>query len=91
MAFEANLPGLESANAQDNPPFCDQNTGANCVIPPAGAPFYPFYTTTVRDGTCTWHEGGNFIPGTINHFGGSAKAEYGQLLRVVFPEPGFTT
>ena len=58
------------------------------MVPPDGAAFYPFFTTTVRDGTCTWQEGGNFIPGTINHFGGSAGAEFGQLLRVDFPAPG---
>ncbi len=44
-----------------------------------------------HDRTFTWQEGGNFIPGTINHFGGSARAEYGGLLRVAFPRPGFTT
>ena len=36
IAFETDLPGLESAGAQDNPPFCDLNTGANCVDPPTG-------------------------------------------------------
>jgi hypothetical protein len=34
--------------------------------------------------------GGNFIPGTIDHFGGSAHAEYGPLLFTVYPGPGFT-
>jgi hypothetical protein len=85
-AFETDLPNIESEGAQLNPPFCDLNTGANCVVPPDGAAFYPFFTTTVRDGTCTWQEGGNFIPGTIDHFGGSARAEYGKLLRVDFPD-----
>jgi hypothetical protein len=37
-----------------------------------------------------WQEGGNFIPGTINRFGGSSTKEYGPLLAVTFPEPGFT-
>ena len=87
IAFETDLPNIESAQAQDNPPFCDLDTGANCVVPPDGAPFYPFYTTGIHNGTCTWQEGGNFIPGTIDHFGGSAQAEYGGLLRVVFPVP----
>jgi len=82
------LPNIESQGAQFNPPFCDLNTGANCVVPPDGAAFYPFFTTTVRDGTCTWQEGGNFIPGTIDHFGGSARTEYGKLLRVDFPDVG---
>jgi hypothetical protein len=88
IAFETDLPDLESDVNQDGGTFCNQQTGANCVVPPDGAAFYPFFTTTVRDGTCTWQEGGNFIPGTINHFGGSAGAEFGQLLRVDFPAPG---
>jgi hypothetical protein len=87
IAFETDLPNIESAQAQDNPPLCDLDTGANCVDPPDGAPFYPFFTTRVHDGTCTWQEGGNFIPGTIDHFGGSAHAEYGRLPRVAFPVP----
>ena len=91
VAFETDLPAIEAEGAQDNPPFCDLDTGANCVNPPDGASFYPFYTTAIHNGTCTWQEGGNFIPGTINHFGGSSTTEYGGLLRVVFPEPGFTT
>jgi hypothetical protein len=90
IAFETDLPNLE-AKAQDNPPFCDLNTGANCVDPPNGAQFYPFFTTTNHNGMCTWQEGGNNIPGTINHFGGSSTSEYGGLLRVVFPRPRFTT
>ena len=91
IAFETDLPAIESSVAQFNPPFCDLNTGANCVDPPDGAPFYPFFTTGFHDGLCTWQEGGNFIPGTIDHFGGSAAAEFGSVLRVVFPVPGFTT
>ncbi len=59
--------------------------------PPMGAQFYPFYTTAFSEHGCVWQEGGNFIPGTINHFGGSSTAEYGGLLRVLFAEPGFTT
>ncbi|MGA8340129.1 MAG: hypothetical protein WB761_35680 [Solirubrobacteraceae bacterium] len=87
-AFETDLPDIESN--QDNPPDCNRSTGANCVDPPAGAQFYPFFTTTIRNGTCTWQEGGNSIPGTIDHFGGSAKAEYGNLLSVDYPSPGGT-
>ena len=45
IAFETDLPRIEAADAQDNPPFCDRTTGANCVNPPNGAQFYPFYTT----------------------------------------------
>jgi hypothetical protein len=91
IAFETDLPRIEAPDSQDNPPFCDTTTGANCVNPPNGAQFYPFFTTTVRDRTCTWQEGGNFIPGTFRHFGGSSKAEFGPLLQTLYPEPGSTT
>ena len=80
IAFEADLPRIEASDSQDNPPFCDTTTGANCVNPPNGAAFYPFYSTTNANGTCTWQEGGHFIPGTINDFGGSSTSEYGPLL-----------
>jgi hypothetical protein len=83
IAFEADLPRIE--------PTCDRNTGAGCTNPPAGAQFYPFYTTTFDHGSCTWQEGGKFIPGTINHYGGSSTAEFGHLIRTVYPAPGFTT
>ncbi len=59
--------------------------------PPAGAKFYPFFSTTFRHGECTWQEGGRFIPGTVNNFGGSSTAEFGPLLRTLYPEAGFTT
>jgi hypothetical protein len=90
VAFEADLPRIEADDSQFNPPFCDRTTGAHCVNPPPGAQFYPFYTTTFRGGACNWQQGGNFIPGTINHFGGSSTAEYGPLLQTAYPEPGFT-
>ena len=48
VAFETDLPGIEVQGAQANPPFCDPNTGANCVNPPNGAAFYPFFSTTFR-------------------------------------------
>jgi hypothetical protein len=91
IAFETDLPRIEVADSQDNPPFCDRKTGDNCVNPPRGAAFYPFFTTTQNQGTCTWQEGGNSIKGTINHFGGSSTTEFGPLLQTVYPEPGFTT
>ena len=89
VAFETDLPAIEAA--QDNAPFCDRTTGANCVNPPNGAQFYPFFTTRIANGTCTWQEGGNFIPGTINHFGGSSTTEFGPLLKTVYPVAGNTT
>jgi len=91
IAFETDLPRIEAEDAQDNPPFCDRTTGANCVNPPNGAQFYPFFTTGNHGGLCTWQQGGNFIPGTTNHFGGSSTTEYGSLLQTVYPVAGFTT
>jgi hypothetical protein len=91
IAFEADLPRIEASDSQDNPPFCDRTTGADCVNPPNGAAFYPFYSTTKANGTCTWQEGGPFIPGTINDFGGSSTSEYGPLLQTVYPTVGNTT
>ena len=90
IAFETDLPGIEEEGAQANPPFCDPNTGANCVNPPAGAQFYPFFSTTFRQGTCNWQEGGRFIPGTVNDFGGSSTTEFRSLLKTLYPEAGFT-
>ena len=58
--------------------------------PPHGAQFYPIFTTTVRHGSCTWQEGGNFLPGTTNHFGGSSTTEFGPPLKTVYPVAGFT-
>jgi hypothetical protein len=83
IAFETDLPRIEST--------CNRVTGVGCVNPPPGATFYPFYSTTNDNGTCTWQEGGNFLPGTIDNYGGSSAAEYGPLLQTVYPEPGFTT
>jgi len=91
IAFEADLPRIEASDSQLNPPFCDTTTGANCVNPPNGAAFYPFYSTTSANGTCQWQEGGPFIPGTINDFGGSSAKEYGPLLQTVYPAAGPTT
>jgi hypothetical protein len=91
IAFETDLPRIEADDAQDNPPFCDRMTGANCVNPPSGAQFYPFFTTGTANGGCVWQQGGNFIPGTTNHFGGSSTSEFGPLLKTVYPDAGFTT
>lgn len=90
IAFETDLPRIEASDAQANPPFCDRTTGANCVNPPMGAQFYPFFSTTMRNGTCVWQEGGKFLPNTTNDFGGSSTAEFGPLLKTLYPEAGFT-
>jgi hypothetical protein len=81
MAFETDLPRIEST--------CNRTTGAGCVNPPPGSQFYPFYSTRIDAATCTWQEGGNFIPGTVNNFGGSSASEYGPLLLTTYPGPGF--
>ena len=69
--FEADLPAIENT--------CNTVTGAGCVNPPPGSQFYPFYSTRADGASCSWQEGGPFIPGTVNDFGGSS-AEFGSLL-----------
>jgi hypothetical protein len=91
MAFETDLPRVERGEPGNPPAQCDAITGANCVNPPPGAQFYPIYTATRVGGTCMLQQGGPFIPGTVNDFGGNSKAEYGDLLFVTYPAPGFTT
>jgi hypothetical protein len=90
VAFETDLPRIEASDSQANPPFCDTTTGANCVNPPNGAKFYPFFSTRIDKGTCSFQEGGPFIPGTKNDFGGSSTTEFGPLLQTLFPGTGFT-
>ncbi|HEX8135533.1 MAG TPA: hypothetical protein VF880_19145 [Actinomycetes bacterium] len=88
VAFEADLPRIEAADFGGN---CDRNTGANCVNPPPGANFYPIYTTRESDSVgCLWQLGGTHIPGTERTFGGTSTAEYGPLLFLDYPGPGFT-
>jgi hypothetical protein len=81
MAFEADLPAIEPC-ALD---------GTGCVNPPPGAQFYPIYSTRSGPrGGCAWQEGGTFIPGTTNTFGGNSTAEYGPQLATYYPgDPGF--
>jgi len=83
IAFEADLPAIESS--------CNSETGAGCFNPPPGSKFYPFFSNRLSEGSCVWQEGGNFIPGTIRNFGGSAATEYGSLIKTTFPVAGFTT
>ena len=59
--------------------------------PPPGANFYPFYRTIQVRGTCWWQQGGPYIPGTTNKFGGSAQAEYGPLRVISYPTSPFGT
>jgi hypothetical protein len=86
VAFETDLPRIEDNGTLVNP--CNRTTGANCVNPPPGARFYPFYTTRNVAGTCAWQLGGGNIPGTVNRFGGSSATEFGALLPVLYPNAG---
>jgi hypothetical protein len=87
VAFEADLPRIEAADFGGN---CNRSTGANCVNPPPGANFYPLYSTRANSDTgCYWQLGGVNIPGTKNTFGGSSTAEFGPLLFLDYPGPGF--
>jgi hypothetical protein len=90
VAFEADLPVLEP------PKICNVDTGEGCVNPPPGAAFYPFYSSGPSVSGCDWMEGGPYIQGASNLYGGSSSAEYGSLLKVWYPahnwkaEPAFT-
>jgi hypothetical protein len=87
VGFEADLPRIEAA---DFGGICDRSTGTGCTNPPPGSNFYPFFTTRNALGGCAWQEGGANIPGTTNTFGGSSAAEFGPLLFIDYPGPGFT-
>ena len=92
VAFEADLPRIEGHDSSPNN-FCqrhvfnpmDPSPGSGCVNPPNGASFYPIYTTGAANGACVWQEGGPYIPGTTNTFGGTSAAEYGPIQVSVYP------
>ncbi len=92
VAFETDLPRIEFATSPPcqrhvfNP--SDPSPGSGCVDPPPGASFYPFFTTGMSGGQCVWQEGGNFIPGTTNNFGGNSATEYGNLQDQIYPRTG---
>jgi len=82
-AFEADMPAIEPANT------CHTTTGSGCVIPPAGAKFYPFFSIgNEKNGACTWRFGGAGITGTTNTF--SQVLQYGTLLSLDYPSGGGT-
>jgi hypothetical protein len=89
-AFEADLPRIEFATSPPCQRFISNpsspSPGSGCVNPPAGAAFYPFYSTTTVGGQCRWQLGGPFIPGTTNTFGGSSTTEFGPLLELFYPQ-----
>jgi hypothetical protein len=86
VAFEADLPRIEIPSFSPNN-NCNRTTGAGCVNPPNGASFYRLYSTNTSGGQCVWQEGGPFIPGTNNTFGGSSTTEYGPLSFITYPGP----
>jgi hypothetical protein len=94
MVFE----GDQSRNESDDTAFrvdvfCQRHVlnprdpvpGTGCVNPPPNSTFYPFYSTRNVNGECMWQEGGPYIPGTVDKFGGSAQAEYGPIRVVSYP------
>jgi len=93
IAFEADLPRVEGGTVPpcqrhlQNP--SDTNPGTGCVNPPVGADFYPIYTTRLDARGCQWQEGGPFIPGTLNDFGGNSQSEYGPIQASFYPAPNF--
>jgi hypothetical protein len=92
VAFETDLPRIEFATTPpcqrhvSNP--SDPSPGSGCVNPPPGTSFYPFFSTGTSGGQCVWQEGGNFIPGTVNNFGGNSATEYGNLQDQLYPRTG---
>jgi len=84
VAFELDLAGIEI----ESNPACDVfNGGVGCTNPPAGAAFYPLFSTARDKGNCQWQLGGPDIPGTTNNFGGSSTTEFGPISGVAFAEP----
>ena len=83
VAFETDLPRIEFGTV----PACNRTSGANCVNPPVGSNFYPFFTTGNDGSGCAWQLGGAHIPGTTNTFGGGSTAEFGPLLQLAYPGP----
>jgi hypothetical protein len=98
MAFESDASRNESDDTAFRVDvFCqrhllnpsDPSPGAGCVNPPPNSVFYPFYSTRLAGGSCMWQEGGPYIPGTLNTFGGSAHAEFGSLRVINYPTSPF--
>jgi hypothetical protein len=96
VAFETDLPRIED---QTTPPCqrhvsnpADRHPGAGCRGLPAGAVFYPIFSTRKVNGQCVWQEGGANLPGTINDFGGKSTTEFGDgtthLPKLAYPAFG---
>ena len=100
MSFESDISRDESSDTAFNIQVpcqrhilnpSDPDPGVGCVNPPPNSVFYPFYSTRNTPQGCMWQEGGPYIPGTTNLFGGSAHAEYGPLRVITYPTAPFGT
>jgi hypothetical protein len=75
--FETDLPRIEEDDSGPN--TCDHHTGQNCVNPPPGAAFYPWYHLALARGLegrgvrCAWTPS-NDLPNQITNFGGEQRA-----------------
>ena len=90
MAFEADLPRIETTGATSSPNPCNRSTGAGCTLIPntddgTPAAFYPFFSIKNIGGSCVWQLG-NHIPGSKNDFG--QNAQYGTLLNSTYTAVG---
>jgi len=94
MAFEADLPRIETNGASSSPYLCDRTTGQYCTLIPntddgLPAAFYPFFSIrNVSSGgsdPCVWQIG-NHIPGSKNDFG--QNQQYGTLLNLTYTAVG---
>jgi hypothetical protein len=90
VAFEADLPRIETNGASSSPYLCDRFTGDGCTLIPntddgLPAAFYPFFSSTIVNGQCYWQIG-NHIPGSKSDFG--QNAQYGTLLNLTYTTVG---
>jgi hypothetical protein len=65
LQFETEVGASEST--------CNTSNGKGCVVPPAGAQFYPFYSVEKGNGENCTLLFGNFSGAGINNFGGNAQ------------------
>ncbi|HLX59407.1 MAG TPA: hypothetical protein VKR83_20505 [Ktedonobacteraceae bacterium] len=94
VAFEADLPRIETTGATTSPNPCNRSTGVNCTLIPntddgLPAAFYPFFSIRNIAGgggdPCFWQIG-NHIPGSKNDFG--QNQQYGTLLNLTYTAVG---
>jgi hypothetical protein len=79
VAFETDLPRIEVFGNPSTNNHCNRTTGANCVNPPVGANFYPFFNAGTSGGLCAWYEGGDGTPHNA-YDGVSSPNEFGSVL-----------